>query len=88
MVYFVRKAHTQEIKLGTDSPLQVRDKVIGIATKVKARGIYKVRISDSPVFLTKLLGSSVNIHTQSDIDIFFCNAISERNKKHINSDTQ
>ena len=34
VVYFVRKAHTQEIKWGTDSPIQVRDRLLGIATKI------------------------------------------------------
>ena len=42
VVYFVRKAHSEEILWGTDSPIQVRDKMLGIATKLKARGAYKV----------------------------------------------
>src|SRR5574344_1973228 len=45
-VYFVRKAHSQEILWGTDSPIQVRDKMLGIATKLKARGAYKVQIDN------------------------------------------
>src|SRR4030042_1216363 len=43
-VYFVRKAHSMEINWGTDSPIQVRDPVQGIATSVQARGAYKIQI--------------------------------------------
>ena len=47
VVYFVRKAHSVEIKWGTDSPIQVRDKVLGIATKLRARGSYKIQIDNA-----------------------------------------
>ena len=71
VVYFVRKAHTQEIKWGTDSPIQVRDKLLGIATKIRGRGIYKVQIKDPVIFLEKLVGSNINFQTQTDLDKYF-----------------
>src|SRR5215510_11933461 len=37
VVYFVRKTHSIEIKWGTSSPIQVRDKLLGIATKLRTR---------------------------------------------------
>lgn len=71
VVYFVRKAHTQEIKWGTDSPIQVRDRLLGIATKIRGRGIYKVQIKDPVIFLEKLVGSNINFQTQTDLDKYF-----------------
>ncbi len=71
VVYFVRKAHTEELKWGTDSPIQVRDKLLGVATKVRARGTYKVQISNPSIFLEKLVGSNINIQTQVDLDRYF-----------------
>ena len=71
VVYFIRKAHTEEIKWGTDSPIQVRDKLLGIATKVRARGIYKIQITNPGVFLEKLIGSNVPMQTQADLDKYF-----------------
>lgn len=71
VIYFVRKAHSFEIKWGTDSPIQVRDKLLGIATKVKARGIYKVQISNPSVFLEKLIGSNTFLQTQEELDKYF-----------------
>ena len=59
VVYFVRKAHSEEILWGTDSPIQVRDKMLGIATKLKARGAYKVQIDNPVKFLEKLIGNNV-----------------------------
>lgn len=71
VVYFIRKAHTEEIKWGTDSPIQVRDKLLGIATKVRARGIYKIQITNPGVFLEKLIGSNIPMQTQADLDKYF-----------------
>ena len=71
VVYFVRKAHTKELKWGTDSPIQVRDKFLGIATKVRARGIYKVQVSNPSVFLEKLIGSNISIQGQGDLYKYF-----------------
>lgn len=34
VVYFVRKADSQEIRWGTETPIQVRDKVWGIRTTI------------------------------------------------------
>lgn len=67
VVFFFRKAHSREILWGTSSPLQVRDKLLGIATKLKARGVYKIQISNPQVVLTKLLGSITQFEGQQDI---------------------
>ena len=42
VVCFVRTTTTVEIRWGTDTPLQVRDKLLGIATEVRAHGSYRV----------------------------------------------
>jgi len=34
-VYFIRKAHSMEIKWGTDSPVQLRDPVLKIMTRYR-----------------------------------------------------
>ena len=80
VVYFIRKAHTEEIKWGTDSPIQVRDKLLGIATKIKARGIYKVQILNASIFLEKLIGNNINIQTQYDLDKYFVNQFQSKIK--------
>lgn len=71
VVYFVRTAHSAEIRWGTDSPLQVRDKLLGIATKVRARGSYKVTVGDPGVFLTKLIGNNIAFETQDGLNKYF-----------------
>lgn len=80
VVYFIRKAHTEEIKWGTDSPIQVRDKLLGIATKVRARGIYKIQISSPSIFLEKLVGNNIPMQTQSDLDMYFVNQFQSKIK--------
>ena len=71
VVYFVRKASSLEIKWGTDSPIQVRDKVLGISTKLRARGSYKVQVDNSAKFLETAIGNNIQCATQDDLNKFF-----------------
>lgn len=71
VVYFFRKADSQEIKWGTDEPIQVRDKVYNIRTEVKARGTCKVRIENPVLFLEKMVGNNIRYQEQSDLNQYF-----------------
>jgi membrane protease subunit (stomatin/prohibitin family) len=71
VVYFVRKADSQEIRWGTDTPIQVRDKVWGIRTSAKVRGAYKVRIENPVKFLEKLIGNNVPYQLQEELGKYF-----------------
>lgn len=71
VVYFVRKADSEEIRWGTETPIQVRDKVWGIRTSAKVRGAYKVRIENPVKFLEKLIGNNVPFQIQGELDKYF-----------------
>lgn len=71
VVYFVRTAHTMEILWGTASPIQVRDEVLGMATKLKARGSYKLTVSNPAKFLEKMIGNNVSFETQEGTEDYF-----------------
>jgi len=71
VVFFVNKTHSEEILWGTDSPIQVRDKVIGISTKLKARGAYRLKIDNSIIFINKLSGSNFNIFLHQELKKYF-----------------
>ena len=71
VVYFVRKADSQEIRWGTETPIQVRDKVWGIRTDAKVRGAYKVRIENPVTFLEKLIGNNISFQLQGELDKYF-----------------
>lgn len=83
VVYFVRKAHSMEIRWGTDSPIQVRDKVLGIATKLRARGAYKVQIENPVKFLEKLIGNNVPLQLQEELNKYFINEFQSKIKSVI-----
>jgi membrane protease subunit (stomatin/prohibitin family) len=84
VVYFVRKAHSMEILWGTSSPIQVRDKILGIATKLRVRGAYKIQVDDPQKFLTKFLGNNVNSATgQEVLDNYFANEFQSKIKSSI-----
>lgn len=71
VVYFVRKADSKEIRWGTESPIQVRDKVWGVRTEARVRGAYKVRIENPVKFLEKLIGNNVPFQFQEELDKYF-----------------
>ncbi len=83
VVYFVRKADSQEIYWGTQSPIEVRDKYWGVRTSVRARGSYKVRIVDSAKFLQKLIGNNVYFQAQEELDKYFASEFQGKIKSTI-----
>lgn len=89
VVYFVRKADSQEIRWGTETPIQVRDKVWGIRTDAKVRGAYKVRIENPVTFLEKLIGNNVPFQLQGELDKYFASEFQGKIKsavsKYLNS---
>ncbi len=83
VVYFVRKAHSVEIRWGTDSPIQVRDKLLGVATKLRARGSYKVQIGNPAKFLEKLVGNNIQMQFQEELNKYFINEFQSKIKSVI-----
>lgn len=83
VVYFVRKASSVEIKWGTDSPIQVRDKVLGIATKLRARGSYKIQVENSAKFLETIIGNNIHYATQDDLNKFFISQFQSKIKSAV-----
>lgn len=83
VVYFVRKSHSAEIKWGTGSPIQVRDKLLGVATKLVARGAYKVQIENPVKFLEKLVGNNISFQTQNELNKYFASEFQSKIKSSI-----
>ena len=83
VVYFVRKAHSVEIRWGTDSPIQVRDKLLGIATKLRCRGSYKVQVDNPVKFLEKLIGNNIPFQMQEELNKYFINEFQSKIKSVI-----
>ena len=82
-VYFVRKADSREIRWGTATPIQVRDKVWGIYTSARARGAYRVRIEDPAVFLEKLTGGNIPFQFQEQLEDYFSREFQSKIKSAI-----
>lgn len=82
-VYFVNATHTRELRWGTQTPIQVRDKVYGIRTDVKARGALKIFITDPSAFLKKLIGSNVNYVDSDALDDYFASEFQGKIKSAI-----
>lgn len=83
VVYFVRTAHSMEIRWGTDSPIVVRDKVLGITTKLLCRGSYKIAIENPVLFLEKLVGNNVVCQLQEQLGNYFVSEFQSKIKSII-----
>lgn len=79
-VFFVSKAHSMEIKWGTDSPIQLRDPVLEIATSIRARGAYKVKVENGAKLLLKLLGNNTEKFYQDELNNYFINEFQQHIK--------
>lgn len=56
-VYFINKAVSMDVLWGTSTPIPVQDAVYGIILPVVANGQFAIRIMDSKLFLSKLVGT-------------------------------
>jgi len=84
VVYFIRMTHSPEILWGTTSPVQVRDKHLGIATKLRARGSYRILIENPQKFLTKMIGNNVvAVDQQALFDEYFSDEFQSKIKASI-----
>lgn len=78
VVYFVKTTHTVELKWGTN--VQVRDKILGVVSKVLTHGTYTVRISNPGLFLEKMIGNNVSVSYAEDLDRYFANQFQSKIK--------
>ncbi len=88
VVYFVRTNNTMEMKWGTDSPIMVRDKMLGLSTKIGARGAYQVRVNDPELLLSNLLGATAGQIATEDINKYVKSTFLSKIKSNISSSIQ
>lgn len=75
IIYYVRKSLSHEILWGTDSPIIVRDKVLGLATKIKSRGSYRIQIQDPDKVFETFVSKNLRVIDTKDFDSFFSGQI-------------
>ena len=88
VVYFVRTNTTVELLWGTDSPIMVRDKFLGLSTKIAARGAYQVRVSDPTILLENLLGATGGSISAEDIRRYVKSTFLSKIKSNISAAIQ
>ncbi len=81
-IYFINKAHTLELRWGTDPAMQLDDPRFGIVT-VGALGSYSIQVVDGKKFLNKLVGNNVAYFTSEQINVFFRSAFTSKIKSNL-----
>lgn len=70
-IFFITETQSSEVLWGF--PLQIRDPVQNIFTKLFVRGAYTVRVNDGGKLLLTLLGMNINFMSAQDVKAFFGN---------------
>ena len=81
-VFFIRTATSMEVNWGAVD-IQVRDKKLRVASKVFARGAYRVSVEDGGKFLFKLIGNGINSFGAEELQDYFRNEFLEHIKTEI-----
>ena len=69
-IWFINRAHSLDIKWGTQSPIQLKDPKYKIFIPLRSFGQFGIQISQSKVFLTKLVGTLPQFDKTSIVKFF------------------
>ncbi len=69
-VWFINKVNSLDIKWGTPTPIQLQDPKYNVFIPIRAFGQFGIRISDSKVFLQKLVGTLPSFTSQDILKYF------------------
>lgn len=69
-VWFINKRYNLDVKWGTPSPIQLQDAKYKIFIPVRSFGQFGIRIEDSKLFFSKIVGTKT-IFTKNEINLFF-----------------
>ena len=69
-IWYINKVNSLDIKWGTPTPIQLQDPKYNVFVPVRAFGQFGVKISDSKVFIQKLVGT-LSSFTTNDIIKYF-----------------
>ena len=83
-VYFINKAYIMNIDWGTSKPMQIQDPIWNVPFDITAYGQFSVRVSDSRIFLDKLIGTGKTF-TRSSVENTFCGLLMTRIKDYISN---
>jgi len=69
-VWYINKANTLDVKWGTPTPIQLQDPKYNVFIPLRAYGQFGIKISDSKMFLQKLIGT-LPTFTSADLVKYF-----------------
>ena len=69
-VWFINKRYNLDVKWGTPTPIQLQDAKYKIFIPVRSFGQFGIRIEDSILFFSKIVGTKT-IFTKNEINLFF-----------------
>lgn len=68
-IYYVNKVANLDMKWGTSTPIPIEDPKYGLILNIGARGQYGIRILDSRLFVSKIIGAIPNGTTVNSLKI-------------------
>jgi membrane protease subunit (stomatin/prohibitin family) len=81
-IWFVNRAASLDVNWGTSDPIQIEDPKYGIIVPVRAFGQFGLRVADSAVFVTRLVGAT-STFTRGELASYFKGIVMTRLKSAI-----
>ncbi len=83
-IWYINKINSLDVKWGTPTPIQLQDPKYNVFVPVRAFGQFGIKISDSKLFLKRLVGT-LNTFTSADLIKYFRGVYLTQVKDHISS---
>lgn len=69
-IWYVNKINMLDVKWGTPTPIQLQDPKYNVFVPIRAFGQFGIKISDSKIFLTKLVGTLPSFNANDVVKYF------------------
>ncbi len=70
-IHWFRDADSKEIKWGTQTPIEIEDKIYNQEAKLGVAAVYKIKITNPTLCLKKLLGNNIYIKSEEEMNEYW-----------------
>lgn len=70
-VHWFREGDSKEIKWGTETPIEIEDRIYNQEAKLGIAAVYKIKISNPTLCLKKLLGNNIYFKSEAEMNEYW-----------------
>lgn len=70
-IHWFREGDSKEIKWGTETPIEIEDRIYNQEAKLGIAAVYKIKISNPTLCLKKLLGNNIYLKSEGEMNEYW-----------------